>query len=456
LERLFAIRYGATFGEGLVVKPNRTRLKGMYRPASASFGGALGVPVGDLPDVTVLAAPVHKLRELAYACVDDLEPYSRLLGRDPEARETFAALAVLPGELATAGSSPTAERLLAFVRRILERKTSALVSARELFEQAAMTAPWNRATTLNIAQWLQRAGYGVEPDVRFGGKPPKAADRLVLFEIPGGSPSAPSPAYGAAVGLLNMAVLVAKADGSVEADEEERLTARLQEAMHLDEAERVRLAAHLQWLLATGTSFAEVKKRAGQLDPARRDAVASFLVSVAAADGRLERKEVEVLTRLFALLGMDEDSLYSDLHALGLPESKGKGGAGIAPSRTPEVFTLDRAMVEAKLAESAAVSALLQDIFSQDDAPPPPVQPAPERPSLAGFDQAHSALLRELAARAAWSRAELEVCAARIGLLPDGALDVLNERAYDVCGEPVLEGEDPLTVNGPALKELMA
>lgn len=449
LERLFGIRYRERYGEGMVVKPNRTRLTGAYRPASASFGGTVGVPLGDLPDVAVLGAPVQKVRELAYGCVDDLEPYSRVIGRDPDARDGLAALALLPKELVSAGASPAGDRLLAFVSGQLATSPSALVPARTLLEQAGITEAWSRAHALSIAQWLQKAGYGIEPDVRFGSRLPKAADLIVLFRLPDGTCTA-TPAYNGAVALLNMAVMVAQADGAVDTDEEARLTSRLQETMQLDEAERSRLAAHLQWLLATGANLADVRKRAGQLDAARHDAVAAFLVSVAAADGRLDRKEVDVLGRLYELLGIERDRLYADLHGLGVPEATSK------PSRATEPFTLDRARIEAKLAESAAVSALLQDIFTSDE----PTAPAPVTPVSAafvnGFDAAHSALLRELAIRKSWSRAELETNAARLGVLPDGALDVINERAYDLCGEPVIEGDDPLILNHQVLKELMA
>jgi len=36
-ERLFAVRYREQFGEGAVVKPNKTAVRGSYKPASASF-----------------------------------------------------------------------------------------------------------------------------------------------------------------------------------------------------------------------------------------------------------------------------------------------------------------------------------------------------------------------------------------------------------------------------------
>jgi hypothetical protein len=42
-----------------------------------------------------------------------------------------------------------------------------------------------------------------------------------------------------------------------------------------------------------------------------------------------------------------------------------------------------------------------------------------------------------------------------LNLLPNRAIEVLNEAALDQSGEPVLEGDDVLEVNHDALKELL-
>jgi hypothetical protein len=40
--------------------------------------------------------------------------------------------------------------------------------------------------------------------------------------------------------------------------------------------------------------------------------------------------------------------------------------------------------------------------------------------------------------------------------LPEGALDVLNERALELHGEPLLDGDDELTINHQALETMLA
>jgi hypothetical protein len=57
-------------------------------------------------------------------------------------------------------------------------------------------------------------------------------------------------------------------------------------------------------------------------------------------------------------------------------------------------------------------------------------------------------------ARTSWPRSEFEALTSKLALMPSGAIDTLNEASYDLAGEPILEGDDPLTVNTYALEEL--
>ena len=73
-----------------------------------------------------------------------------------------------------------------------------------------------------------------------------------------------------------------------------------------------------------------------------------------------------------------------------------------------------------------------------------------------GLDAKHSALLRVLAERHHWPRAEFEALTKQYGLLPAGAIEIINQALFEVCAEPVLEGIDPIEVNPYALEELLS
>jgi hypothetical protein len=60
-----------------------------------------------------------------------------------------------------------------------------------------------------------------------------------------------------------------------------------------------------------------------------------------------------------------------------------------------------------------------------------------------------------LAGRSRWTQAEVADLAATLGLLPNRAIEVLNEAALDQAGDLVMEGDDVLEVNHDVVKELL-
>jgi len=94
---------------------------------------------------------------------------------------------------------------------------------------------------------------------------------------------------------------------------------------------------------------------------------------------------------------------------------------------------------------------LLGKIFVEDE--PPVDSPSTTQPG--SLSTAYRNLLSQLAERSTWSQSEFSRLAQGLNLLPNRAIEVLNEAALDQSGEPLLEGEVDLEVNEDALKELL-
>jgi hypothetical protein len=76
---------------------------------------------------------------------------------------------------------------------------------------------------------------------------------------------------------------------------------------------------------------------------------------------------------------------------------------------------------------------------------------------VATLDSAHSALVRKLATQPEWARQEFEDVCASVGLLPEAALDVINETAVEMADEPLVDDDaSRLRMNDYALGELLA
>jgi TerB-like protein/tellurite resistance protein TerB len=128
--------------------------------------------------------------------------------------------------------------------------------------------------------------------------------------------------------------------------------------------------------------------------------------------------------------------------------------------RARPAVILDPDLLAARITDSERAASYLAQVFAEEDA----ISPFPNAPrplpdaanmAVAGLDGAHSELLRRLAARPQWSRSEFDSLAGEVGLLPDGALDTINEAAVEVAGEPVCEGAELITLNHLLVEELL-
>ena len=474
-DELFPILYRRKYGEGFKIKPCKRTVSAVYRPASASFDGSCSSGTA-YPDVTSLVGPRRKIAEIVDACCDALDPFSRWLGRNPDGRGTLLSAGLLPAELIATRAPRAFYEMRDELRRRVSEEGSTVLPARAVFRHwfTGEKEKLTKKETVEAAHLFGHAGFAFEPDVRFSGPRISCKDKIVLFPTSDTDHSAPSADYSAAAILLHLASLVAAADGQVSRDEREHLRDHLADSLQLGDVERTRLGAHLEWLLAQPPSTPGGKKRLEKLTSDQRRSVGEFLIAVAWADGRVEPEEVKILTRIFRLMGLDPGTVHQWLHShqaspdLG-PVSVTAGGdqargyelpppqsrADATEDRTK--VRLDMAAIAAKLKESERAASTLASIFvDPDETSAESVPFASEESPVEGLDSIHFQLLRQLAEQESWARTEYDGLADSLGLLPDGALDLLNEAAFEICEEPLLEGNDPIEVNAEVAQEMIS
>ncbi|WP_204138291.1 TerB N-terminal domain-containing protein [Halomicronema sp. CCY15110] len=490
--KLLRSRYQQHYGAGMVIKPNKRKLKLEYRPASSGFLSVnlthLQGNLGDLPDISGLSAPLNKLQTLIDECTDALDPYSRWLGRNGESTDPKAALALLPPELVDDLEDPHIRKLEQWLAQTLGENEQVVVPSQQLLEKwsASSTGNLTKKESTTLAKAIENLGYGIEPDVRFGGKPLKSDHSIVLFKLPGEITAAPSKEYTAAMLLLHLAATVASSDAAIDAAEQQVLEAHLESALHLSKAERTRLRAHLTWLLQAKLSLQGLKAKLNQMTTDERAGIADFLISVAGADGYISPQEITMLTKIYPLLGFEADEVYSHIHTFNTASpvtpatapvtvrSAAQTVSGFAIPAPPEVeedspekseaqdgfgFNLDLAAIQHKQAESAKVADLLGNLFEEDEPEaeaPEPAYAAESEAAIAGLDALHSQLLLAIAQQTTWHREALEAKADELGLLLDGALEVINEVAFDACDDPLTDGEDLIEIDTDVLEQLLS
>ena len=462
---LFKLKYTDLYPNGLILVKNKTRLKASYRPASSALK-VQTLNLGDLPDVMATSGTRKHLHELVELCTSELEPYSRYLGRNLENAEALEGLLQLPAALWPAAARVELEDLQSRIGDDL-----VVMSFGELAGRFKSAGTLSRNKVLALAQALESLHIGLEPDVLAGCKTPKAEDRIALFVTqPEDGSLRASAAYNAASVTLDLASAVASADGDTSNDEIMLLAQHIDSWDHLNVAHRKRLKAHLQIQLQQPPTLASLKKKLDPLTVEAKRTIASFLAHLAQADGTVSPSEVKLLERVYKTLQLDSQLLYGDLHGAA-------SGATIAPvnpvtgypKSEPEAqvsatakqgFVLDHERIAQLQRETAEVSALLAQVFIDDQVPEVEQHIETIEPDqvlsadVVGLDSEYSAFLRLLISRPEWSRLELEAVASDMELMLDGVLEQINDMAFERFDMPVTEGDDPIEINSDILEEL--
>jgi uncharacterized protein/uncharacterized tellurite resistance protein B-like protein len=480
--------YGEQFADGLKLSVNRTKLKVSYRAAS---GGLLSEnffsEFGDLPDVTTVVTPLKKLQGVIDEAAAGLEAYSRFVGRHADKVHSLEATLLLPTGLWSATVKAAVSCLDARVGAgMTVIKLGGLLSA------FGGTAAPTREMLKNLFGVLRSQRVGVEPDVLSGAKTPKADDSVVLFRLAANDDvisGAAKSEYAAVAVMLDLAITLANADGRISGREVQFLNHQVDTWSHVGESAQRRLRARLRLGIVYPPTLASLNSRIEPLPTAARAALAKLLSALAMADGKLRPSAVKHLEKVYAVLGIDHATLYSQLHGVAAAAERkppnlrvarsdltrpAAGNAAGAPDqayapRTAETgdggMRLDSARIATLQAESERVTALLSRVFEEETLAAPIVstsaengdpEPAEGVPRLLGLDGEHSAFLRVLLTRHSWSRAELNDIAADMEMMLDGALERINEAALDKFDARIAEGDDPIEIAQDLMESVSA
>lgn len=460
--KLFEMKYSQAFGAGLVLPKNKTKLKFVYRPASAGFQGydEIKLTFGETPDVAVLTAPVTKIQQVVEAATKELEAFSRYVGRNPEGATSLDGLLQLPATL----WPESAQKLM---RDLHARMANGMVvfPFQELLTMLEAKGTVTKDKVMGLARALESMNIAMEPDVLSGAKTPKPDETVVLFSVqPGEAVNRTTPAYQAACLTLQLANAVALADGEMGAAEMRQLRTQIEGWTHLTPAHQQRLRSHMRLLMAEPVSLTVLKKKLDPLEASAKDAIAKFMAVVAQSDGTVSPAELKMLEKVYKALGVDPKKVFTDVHAVaadgGSRAASTAGSSAVAKPATPG-FQLDPVRIAALQKDTDKVSVLLANIFKEEaPAPAPEVDVEPEevesKQGLLGLDVAHGSFARVLLSRPEWSREDLLDVASDLDLMLDGALEHINEACFDAHDMPLTEGENPIVVNRDVLEKVEA
>jgi hypothetical protein len=249
------------------------------------------------------------------------------------------------------------------------------------------------------------------------------------------------------------------------------------EMFRLDSESRERLMALLEIMLQEPMENPEATVRATGLDKGivwRGDQLARYR-ALCESDGALDELEQEALkmvtvgggsTSRRQLSIFDEPASGSDQPepvraprpATPAPAAANRSKSAAAPAPKTLALMLDASRIADISQQTSAVGVLLGDVFKDEDlATAVAAAPAPEltarivpAPGVVPW-RAALALART---RTSWPAADLMAAWSAAGWMAQAMADELNERALDVYGELLLEGDDVFDVNAAAAQAL--
>jgi hypothetical protein len=452
-QALFRVRYAQHYGEGLKFD-SKVSLKVEYQPMNHSFGRSVPINLVDLPDVTQFPSELSRVGDVVESCTIELEPLSRFVGRNPNDRHCSAAIALLPSVLLSTHGGTVVKKFQKWLDKHFLESQTIVISGKELFKywSGVNAEKLTKSEAIGLSHLLEQLGYGMEPDPRFGGALPTVKSNLVLFRSEVNSDSLSSEYFEAtlAAHLATLAVTAKQIAIHQESNIQYNLEFSLLTFTTLNKSERQRLNAHLKWLRQEKPMLKNLKARIDPLTLDQRSRIAKFLVQ--AFNGQPTPESVKLLEKVYDLLGLDAQSLYSEIHDRTTQEPVTVRNAtptqGYRIPSAPSEFALNMTLVQSKLAESQEVSNLLSEIFVDEET-------SIASKTVAGLDNDHTAFLLTLSKQTYWQRNELAAIALQFNLMLDGALETINELAFDRCDEPIFEGNDHIEVNADVLQELL-
>lgn len=467
--QLWEIRFAEKYPKGLTVSAPKPRLNVRYRAASGTFEVAVEGEHSNWPDIAAVSAPTKKLRVLIEACTEELEPLSRFVGKNPDARTSAGAALLLPPALHSPG---LLDGLAAPFEPLFAANRTAATTPRHLFELAGIPIPKAGRAPTNafdqLARIMDLVGIAVEPDRRYGGTAPAPDATVFVFKAPGGAPvDAERPEYRAVRTVTEVSLIAAASDGPMTEAEVEVVLEEIRSAEALGPLEKARLMAYATALHGDPPKQQAVLRKLGSRPVSERELIARSALAAVLADGHARPEEVRFLERLHKALGLGADEVYSAIHRGSVIVDD---ASPQAPARAMQVakptpggaIEIDPIRLARLRRETQAVSGLLSEIFL-DDADPTSRAPAvAARPSPAATDEAfdgldapHARLLEQVLRSGTLARGDYEGHARSLSLLPEGALETINEWAFERFDEALIEDGEAVTIV-PHLRERFA
>jgi hypothetical protein len=467
-------QFETAYPNGLIQRlPSSVPFKYVYsaanRSVAANFDDIIKARFGpNLPSVN--QGTPAEISECFRKPAARLKRYAEFLAVHPGTESSPLALARLPAEIRESRLAAAEASFKAWADGLIA-DAKGLVLLETLWSRLYGKTYWayDKSSWEDLAKQLQRFRYGLIPDPLFNEIPHLRPDQpVVLYTLEKDNRTAPRPDFITGQAIAFICAEYGRQSGtSLPPASLQRLSESLT-ALGLSAPERTRTLASLPWYETQGLIRGRLKKTLDRLVPPRRPTVLTAAAGILGAAGADSGQLVAFLEKLCGMLDVERSVLYSVLHqSSGASAPVAPAGANnVVPIRTGYAIpkppaatskgaqgaTLDPSRIKSVLVDTQQAFDALSDVL-EDDEPPPP-----EKPSIpiSDLDAGHATLLDRLLEKPSWTRDAFEAVTHELGLMPDGALETLNDWSFDHFDEALIDEGDPLTLNPSCVEALLA
>ena len=451
---LFIRRYKASYLGGLIVKPNKTSLKLRYYPASGSLD-QFGYGPTDLCDPSVLSAPVKKLASIANECTDELDAYSRYLGKKGTSKEDINAIVLLPKELIDMFDIQLVKEFKSWVENVTENE-GGICDFKDLWQQTKLLLPEkvNKKEQELVCKLIEKSGYSLAPHPTLHGSKFNSNDSIVIYKKDPLVQLENSAVFDDVSIKLRLGTIIANADLKIHSNEVSFLQNIIRSNDNLTSHEKLSLEAYLKWLLNSSSNFNGLKASLSRLRDDDKEVVRKMLINVALSDGKIDPSEVKEIEKLYTTLGLNKSTVPADIHALSYSRkgSLNKVGNVLATAEKKQSFALDESVLDVHETETKAAQNILKSIFRDEDEADSEedLEIKPE----ATLENKALAIYKIISYKERVERTKFEKICSEHGFFVDAAIDSINEWAFDKVSAPVIEEDTDIIIDREIVDEL--
>lgn len=426
---------------GICVPQNKKKLRLEYRYCASAESNSQLVEIGpEWCDPSGLKRPLSKLA-LIY---EPLMPIARKISRGLSAKNKIEVLAYWP----KSNPDNIPKGLIKTKYRLKElAQGGKLVSIDAVGTLLGMTT--TKALTVKerkeLGLALETLGLVLVPDVNVTNAKIRKGDTVYLY--PGKRLCEYSEEGKQAAVKIRFATTIARADDVI--DESETAFIHNIAFNVSSEAEKDYLVGLARWRMITQIDSIGLKNQIEHLNKSQCDELVDISLSIADADGKIDNDERKAITKLLTKCGFSKSEVARKLDE----RINGVSNSGLEiPTINSSLPLLDATKLQQHQESTVEVQSILGTIFDDEVLEDEPTDENTREKGSDEFwysevlDANHQALCAWLMTKESWPKFEVSAKCGSLGLLEDGAVETINEAAYDILGDAIIEPGDPYEI----------